>query len=226
MLQISIDQRVAELWEGEAVLACCFMWDCENRKELGPEFEQKLVTEVERLDVTGKAVLDDELVKRMRQTFQKMPDMDPMRYRPASEALLRRCLDKGMFRINPIVDLNNFLSISLRLPLGVYDLSKFEGSHWFYRIGKSGEQYLTISHQPKSAEGKLILADEVGAIGSPVSDSGRAPIRDKCDRLGVIAFLPFGFSLGDANIVAKEVQNTFSHYFHPKRAETLVIAPN
>jgi len=159
----------------------------------------------------------------MRDTFRAMPDMDPGRHRPASEALIRRCLEKDLFRIKPLVDVNNPLSMRLRLPLGIYDLTELGSATWTYRLGFAGERYLTISQQPKSADGKLVLADNQGVIGSPIADSGRAPIRDRVGRVGVIAFLPFGFARDLAAQVASEIERSFERFFQPEAAESRII---
>jgi len=223
MIKLNIDPKVSGLWSGEAVLACCFMRECRNIQSLGPEFEGEITTTMDDLKTKGAQVLEEPLMQRMRDTFRAMPDMDPARYRPASEALIRRCLEKGLFRIKPLVDLNNLMSVRLRVPLGIYDLAGFEGASWAYRIGLAGEKYLTITQQPKSAEGKLVLADDQGVIGSPIADSGRAPIRDRVERIGVIAFLPFGFGRDAAAKFIDEIERSFVRFFQPQSCESRVV---
>jgi DNA/RNA-binding domain of Phe-tRNA-synthetase-like protein len=52
---------------------------------------------------------------------------DPARYRPSSEALLRRVVKKkDIFRINNVVDLLNLISISTGYSIGGYDMDKIE----------------------------------------------------------------------------------------------------
>jgi len=224
MLQINIDQKVTGLWNGEAVLACCFMRGCQITHSLGPEFEHDITKVMSEIKALGTEILNEPMLQNMRETFRSMPDMDPARYRPASEALIRRCLEKGLFRIKPLVDLNNLLSAKLRLPLGIYDLTDFESATWNYRLGSSGENYLTISQQKKSADGKLVLADDKGVIGSPVADSNRASIGDRFGYIGVIAFLPFGFSLASAATVLNEIQSSFNRFFRPTDSEIRIIS--
>ncbi|HJQ69152.1 MAG TPA: phenylalanine--tRNA ligase beta subunit-related protein [Blastocatellia bacterium] len=138
--------------------------------------------------------------------------MDPTRYRPASEALIRRCLDKDIFRINPLVDTNNLLSIRLQIPLGIYDIDRIEQSEWTYRVGREGESYLTISNQEKSASGKLVIADLEGVIGSPVADSGRAAIGSESKNILVIAYLPFDTGNEEAEGHLDLIESTFTNY--------------
>ena len=150
----------------------------------------------------------------MRATFRAMPDMDPSRYRPASESLIRRCLDKGLYRIRPLVDVNNLLSIRLRVPIGIYSFDQAVPASWIYRLGYPGESYLTISNQPKSGSGKLVVADSSGVIGSPVADSGRAAIYGEVSRISLIVYFPFYTSKDEAEEMVREVVQAFGQFFN------------
>ncbi len=169
----------------------------------------------EELKALGKDVLQEGRVQAMRAMFRAMPDMDPTRYRPSSEALVRRFSDSGFFRINPLVDTNNLLSARLRIPLGIYDLDRLPQSPWVYRIGQDGESYLTFSGQPKNAAGKLILADSDGVFGSPVADSGRASISPETRHLAVVGYLPLDIAAGEADRVVGVIEDGFNRYFKP-----------
>ena len=73
--------------------------------------------------------------------LQKAFGFDPTRYRPSSEALLRRVLKGlGLYQINTAVDVNNFCSLEFLLPMCVYDLQHIKGQPRV-RIGEPGEQY-------------------------------------------------------------------------------------
>jgi DNA/RNA-binding domain of Phe-tRNA-synthetase-like protein len=222
MIQLSIDESIVRRWSGEAVLACCFLHECENIQTLDPDFEREVSTTIAELRGVADVLCEPRL-EQMRETFRAMPDMNPKRYKPASEALIQRCLTGGLFRIKPLVDVNNLLSVRLRLPLGIYDMTGFQAPSWVYRIGFPSEQYLTITQKPKSAEGKLVLADSQGVVGSPIADSGRAAVKETGERIGIIAFLPFGFTSGMASEVATKIQKTFNKYHHPKTSEIRVI---
>ena len=55
---------------------------------------------------------------------------DPSRYRPSSEALLRRVAQgKGLFNVNNLVDTNNIVSLTSHLPAGAYDLARIDGAN-------------------------------------------------------------------------------------------------
>ena len=81
---------------------------------------------------------------------------DPTRYRPSSEALLRRIL-KGddMPSIHPLVDISNCLSAELAVPCCVMSDGTFEPPLVF-RAGAAGESYQSL-RGPFRLEGKPLL---------------------------------------------------------------------
>lgn len=102
--------------------------------------------------------------------------LDPSRYRPSSESLLRRVSKgNGLYQINTLVDFNNYLSLLLRFPVGSYDKAKI-AEPIVYGVGGEGQCYdgigkksITINHFP-------ILIDQMGPFGSLISDSTKAMI--------------------------------------------------
>src|SRR5207248_2484529 len=94
--------------------------------------------------------------------LQKAFGFDPTRYRPSSEALLRRVLKGlGLYQINTAVDVNNFCSLEFLLPMCIYDLQHIKGQPRV-RIGESGEQYPGIGRQIFQMENKVVIADDDG----------------------------------------------------------------
>lgn len=108
--------------------------------------------------------------------LQKSFGFDPTRYRPSSEALLRRVLKgQGLHQVNSAVDVNNLCSLEWLLPMCIYDLRNVKGQARV-RIGEPGEEYPGIGRQMFQAENKVIIADESGIMGSTVSDSERTKV--------------------------------------------------
>ncbi|HEU0002402.1 MAG TPA: phenylalanine--tRNA ligase beta subunit-related protein [Ktedonobacteraceae bacterium] len=108
--------------------------------------------------------------------LQKSFGFDPTRYRPSSEALLRRVLKgQGLHQVNSAVDVNNLCSLEWLLPMCIYDLRNVNGQARV-RIGEPGEQYPGIGRQMFQAENKVIIADASGIMGSTVSDSERTKV--------------------------------------------------
>lgn len=108
----------------------------------------------------------------VRSMYKKL-DFDPTRYRPASEALVRRVLrNKGIYVVNSAVDVNNFCSIKFLMPFGLYDMDQIMDGDIVYKLAEDGS-YVNISGKEVSARGKPFLADQRGVFGNPTSDSRR-----------------------------------------------------
>ena len=116
---------------------------------------------------------EDATVAAMRRLF-KAAGTDPSRYRPSSEALLRRLL-KGeeLARIHPLVDLNNQISIALRVPSCVMRAGSF-GFPGTLRSGLAGE-ILYSPRTPLNTVGKHILPHSPAPFRPPSPDPPREP---------------------------------------------------
>ena len=133
---------------------------------------------------------EDPAVAALRRLF-KAAGTDPARYRPSSEALLRRLL-KGdeLPAIHPLVDLNNQLSIELKVPSCVMR----EGSFDFpvtLRAGAPGES-LDSMRGPLDLAGKPLLADPQGPFGTPITDAHRVKVLPETTAGWLVAYLPQG----------------------------------
>lgn len=115
----------------------------------------------------------------------------PGRYRSSAEALLRRVVtSKGLYRINNVVDLINLVSISTYYSIGGYDADQIAGPITL-SVGQEGELYEAIARGALNIANLPVLRDEIGAFGSPTSDSVRTSITNKTKRL-LFVFYNFG----------------------------------
>jgi DNA/RNA-binding domain of Phe-tRNA-synthetase-like protein len=122
-----------------------------------------------------KAVLESPAVLATRTAYKAL-GKDPARYRGSAEALLRRILsNKGLPRINAVVDVINLVSVESRLPVGLYDLANVSGDIVF-RAGRAGETYKGIGKYDLNLEGMPLFADAQGPHGSTTSDSERTMV--------------------------------------------------
>ena len=102
---------------------------------------------------------------------------DPSRYRPASEALIRRMLQgKELYQIDTLVDLINLASIRFGYSIGGFDADKFHGDTLTLGIGKAGEPYEGIGRGMINVEGLPVYRDADGGVGTPTSDNERTKI--------------------------------------------------
>jgi DNA/RNA-binding domain of Phe-tRNA-synthetase-like protein len=126
--------------------------------------------------------------------------MDPSKYRPSSEALLRRVVQgKGLYRVSNLVDIGNLGSIETGWPYGCYDRSRL-GPPIVFRHGAAGELYEGIGKRTWHLEGRPVLADAHGPFGSPISDSTRSMITKSARAVLAVIYAPSG--VPDASIEA------------------------
>jgi len=145
-------------------------------------------------------------VKAVRALFHKT-GLDPTRYRPSSESLLRRAVkDKGLFFINSAVDVVNYCSLKTLLPMGLYDAGRIRPPIDF-RVAVEGETYQGIGREMLHLAHFPVLADAEGPFGGPVSDSMRTRVTEDCTRLLWVTFAP-----PDADIALDEFAATMIRF--------------
>lgn len=156
----------------------------------------KLMDEVcarKRREFTVETLAESEPVRAVRAMFREW-GMDPSKYRPASEALLRRVVQgKGLYRVSNVVDIGNLGSIETGWPYGCYDRSKINAPIAL-RHGAAGEKYEGIGKQIWHLEGRPVLADPLAPFGSPISDSTRSMITDSASQVMIVIYAPAGTS--------------------------------
>ena len=111
---------------------------------------------------------------------------DPARYRLSAEALLRRVVfGKGLYHINNVVDQLNLVSITTGFSIGGYDADQIQGDVVF-GIGNSDEPYSGIGRGELNIENLPVFRDELGAFGTPTSDSSRTEVMENTRRFLMI----------------------------------------
>ena len=139
-------------------------------------------------------------VKKIRAIFHRS-GLDPTRYRPSSESLLRRAVKgKGLYFINSVVDLINYFSLKTLWPIGLYDADKLKPPI-AWRVGLEGESYEGIGRDRLNLAHFPLLVDEEGPFGSPISDSMRSRVTEECTRILWITFAPPGTSIPNNEFV-------------------------
>jgi len=142
----------------------------------------------------------------------KAAGKDPARYRLSAEALLRRAVkDKELYRINNVVDLLNLVSISSGFSIGGYDADKIAGNIEF-GIGEKDEPYTGIGRGQLNIEGLPVFRDEMGAFGTPTSDSERTAVTEGTKHF-LMVIVGFGANhlLHDTGKLAVELLNRYAY---------------
>ena len=162
------------------------------------------VCERKRLEFTLESLADSKPVRDVRAMFREW-GMDPSKYRPSSEALLRRVVQgKGLYRVSNVVDIGNLGSIETGWPFGCYDRSRIQQPIEF-RHGVAGESYEGIGKQTWHLQGRPLLADFQGPFGSPISDSTRSMITESAKDILIVLYVPAGVVDASLEVAIKRV---------------------
>lgn len=165
------------------------------------ELLQPLINQIEQDQV--ESIRQDPRIMATKKIY-KHYGKDPARFRPSSESLWRRLVQqKGLYQINSLVDLNNYLSLLYKLPFGVYDAAKLSLPIEL-TIGEAGMSYLGIGKAAINLEGALVLKDQLGCFGGPTSDSSRGMISSDTQRALLIGYV------FDKDTQLAEIQQTIS----------------
>ena len=142
----------------------------------------ELWQEIHALEETFRRELTTESLKEIpsiaaTRRIYKACGKDPSRYRPASEALIRRMLQgKELYQIDTLVDLINLASIAFGYSIGGFDADKFVGDTLTLGIGREGEPYEGIGRGMLNIAGLPVYRDALGGVGTPTSDNERTKI--------------------------------------------------
>jgi len=145
-------------------------------------YSVELWKEISTLGEHYKQTLTTESLKQMSgiaatRRVYKACGKDPSRYRPASEALIRRILQgKELYQIDTLVDLINLASIRFGYSIGGFDADKFVGDTLTLGVGRKDEPYEGIGRGVINIEGLPVYRDEEGGVGTPTSDHERTKI--------------------------------------------------
>src|SRR5277367_652646 len=144
-----------------------------------------------RREFTVESLAEADPTRAVRAMFRSW-DMDPSKYRPSSEALLRRIVQgKGLYRVSNVVDIGNVGSIETGWPFGCYDRSRIRPPI-LLRRGTASERYEGIGKRTWHLEGRPVLADADGPFGSPISDSTRSMITEAACKVLIVIYAPAG----------------------------------
>ena len=149
------------------------------------------VCEGKRREFTVESLAEAASVRAVRGMFREW-EMDPSKYRPSSEALLRRVVQgKGLYRVSNAVDAANLGSIETGWPFGCYDRAKIHAPATL-RHGAAGESYEGIGKKMWHLAGRPVLADAEGPFGSPISDSTRSMVTESASAILAVIYAPEG----------------------------------
>ena len=156
-----------------------FVGACVEAEVVNTPYNEELWKEIEALGNKFREELTTESLKEMTsiaatRRVYKSCGKDPSRYRPASEALIRRVLQgKELYQRDTLVDLINLASIAFGYSIGGFDADKFVGDTLTLGIGREGEPYEGIGRGMINIHGLPVYRDAQGGVGTPTSDNER-----------------------------------------------------
>lgn len=169
-----------------------FVGACVEANVVNTPYCQELWDEIHALGEKYKETLTTESLKEMsgiaatRKVYRAC-GKDPSRYRPASEALIRRMLQgKELYQRDTLVDLVNLTSIAYGYSIGGFDADKFKGDTLTLGVGKAGEPYEGIGRGMINIEGLPVYRDKIGGVGTPTSDNERTKMNIDTTHLVVL----------------------------------------
>lgn len=169
-----------------------FVGACVEANVQNSPYCQELWDEINALGEKYRDTLTTESLKEMSgiaatRKVYRVCGKDPSRYRPASEALIRRMLQgKQLYQRDTLVDLVNLASIAFGYSIGGFDADKFEGDTLTLGVGKAGEPYEGIGRGNINIEGLPVYRDSLGGVGTPTSDNERTKMMSETSHLVVL----------------------------------------
>lgn len=175
------------------------------------------------IDIANKYKLEDVLqipsIKNARDGYKKL-GKDPSRYRLATESLLRRLVkNKGLYRVNNVVDAGNVLSIELAKSTAVLDYDKIKGDINI-RIGTSDDIYYGIGRGLINVTDIPLYCDSVSPFGSPTSDTERTSITEGTKK---ILLMVICFDDIDEDKIKEVSIDTFKKYAYAENIEDIKV---
>lgn len=164
----------------------------------------------------GKKVKEEPTIQPYREAFRAL-GINPNKYMCSIEALFTRIAKgKGMPHINPLVDLNNAVSLAHTLPMGTHDLG-LSDEDIVLRFARPGDSFLPFGTDEEEAPE---AGEVVYAVGSQVRTrrwTWRQSEHGKIDAGTSDVFFPIdgftGFNDQEVRATADELEQLLHEHF-------------
>ena len=197
--KIMVNVRIDESLKERCPEAALGLLQC--KVEVAPDPEEFLamlngkIAELSEVELSQANKRDK--IQSTRKAYKAL-GKEPNRYRSSAEAMCRRIAkERGLYYINNVVDINNYLSIKSGYSMGTYNLAQTKGDITWMRAPE-GTAYRGIGKDVLNIEFLPVLFDEEGPFGNPTSDNDRTMITDETKDL-LLVYYAFD---GDADLPA------------------------
>jgi len=225
-------KRAMEVIVSKEIEQVCpeFVGACLDAKVVNSPYCETLWQEIDALCQQWRQELTTESLKELTSIaatrhVYKSCGKDPSRYRPASEALIRRILQgKQLYQLNTLVDLVNLASIAYGYSIGGFDADRFSGTTLTLGIGRESEPYEGIGRGMINIQGLPVYRDAQGGVGTPTSDNERTKITDATSHLVVLIN---GYDGNEARVCenAEFIQALLRKYAHSDGGSYFIFRP-
>ena len=159
VVEDKVFEKVPDMYIG--VVAAKGIDNAGDYPEIGTLLDSAIAAAQARFE--GKKVKEEPDILPYREAFQKL-GINPNKFMCSIEALFTRIAKgKGMPHINPLVDVNNAVSLMYTLPMGTHDLGA--GGDIELRFAREGDSFLPFG---ADAEETPDANELVYAVGSQV----------------------------------------------------------
>ncbi len=220
MLSINISPSITQCCENVVLgLLQCRVSVYEKDTDFAALFQNKIT---ELADTELSQANKREHIQSTRKAYKAL-GKDPNRYRCSAEAMCRRIAkERGLYDINNIVDITNFLSIASGYSMGTYDIEKIKGDIVWKRAEEGtayqgiGKDVLNIAYLP-------VLFDDLGAFGNPTSDSLRTMVTENTKEILMIFYCFDGAETLDTWL--KQAEALLQNHAKATDFETKILLP-
>lgn len=218
MVQVTIAPELKALCP-DAVLG---LLECRVKVEQADaEFAALLNAKIAELAETELSQANKREQIQLTRKAYKVLGKDPNRYRCSAEAMCRRIAkERGLYVINNVVDINNYLSIKSGYSMGAYDLSHMVGEIVWKRAPE-GTAYQGIGKDVLNISSLPALFDVEGAFGNPTSDSTRAMVTESTEHI-LLVFYCFDGGAGVREML-EEATALLERFAGAENMETAVL---
>ncbi len=137
----------------------------DNRRE-NSEIQDLIreLVEEKRKQTDSDTISEIPIIARWREVYKSF-GAKPSDYRNSAEALLKRILRKDLYKINPLVDIYNYLSIKYTLTVGGEDLDKMKGD-LVLDFANGDESFIPLGEKENSSpwKGEVVYKDDNGVV--------------------------------------------------------------
>lgn len=213
IIQKEIFDKIEDLCVGVVVAK-----NIDNSKEY-PNIDKLLDDSIKLAEerFLDKAVKEDERIIPYREAFLKL-GINPNKFQCSVEAMFARISKgKGLPHINPLVNLNNAISLKYTLPMGTHDLSKSEEDIEM-RFAREGDTFVPMGSEeveyPDVGEVIYAVSNQVRTRRWTWRQSNEGKIDDKTNYV----FFPIdgfvGFNDDNVREAMKELENILKSEFN------------